>query len=96
MNIFQRRTPLNEVWARRRFYSANMIYEERALAYINRVRQLASDLRNMEVTVADDDMVMSVLCWLFENFESQIVAIDTLTDNKSLSLKVVFSKKNNV
>lgn len=44
VNIFQRRTLLNRLTARRRFYSAKMDGSERVLSYRSRIRQLSADL----------------------------------------------------
>ena len=92
VNIFQRRTLLNKLKARRNFYSAQMLDGEKVLTYINRVRQLASDLKSMDVEVEDEDIAMSVLCGLPGKFEHLIVAIDTVADNSKLSLDFVKSR----
>ena len=93
MNIFQRRTVLNKLKARRQFYSAQMEDNERILNYINRVRQLAADLKSMEVAVSDEDIAMSVLSGLPQKFEHLIVAIDTVTAGEArLSLEFVKSR----
>lgn len=92
INVFQRRTLMNKVKARRDFYSAKMGDDERLLHYINRVRQLAADLKSMEVIVEDEDVAMSILCGLSERFEHLIVAIDTMTGDKALTLEFVKSR----
>ena len=92
LNIFQRRTLLNKLRARRNFYSVQMEDDERILTYINRVRQLASDLKSMDVDVRDEDIAMSVLCGLPDRFEHLIVAIDTVTDETNLTLEFVKSR----
>ena len=92
VNIFQRRTLLNKLRARRNFYSVQMQDDERVLPYINRVRQLASDLRSMDVNVEDEDIAMSVLCGLPDRFEHLIVAIDTVTNDTDLTLDFVKSR----
>ena len=92
LNIFQRRTLLNKLRARRNFYSVQMEEGERVLTYINRVRQLAFDLKSMDVDVKDEDIAMSVLCGLPDRFEHLIVAIDTVTDETNLTLEFVKSR----
>lgn len=61
VNIFQRGTFINKLRARRKFYSASMLDQKRVLPYINRVLQIVSDLRNMEVTVAGKYIAMGVV-----------------------------------
>ena len=92
LNIFQGRTLLNKIKARRKFYSAKMEDDERVLVFINRVRQLASDLKSMEVSVNDEDIAMTILCGLPERFEHLIVAIDTVADDSNLTLDFVKSR----
>lgn len=92
VNVFQRQTLLNKLNARRKFYNACMGGGERVLAYINRVRQLASDLRNMDVSLKDEDVAMTILCGLPERFEHLIVAIDTVASDRPLSLDFVRSR----
>lgn len=91
-NVFQRRTLMNIVRARRDFYSAQMGDDERVLVYINRVRQLAADLKSMDVAVEDEDVAMSILSGLSERFEPLIVAIDTMTGDRELTLEFVKSR----
>lgn len=63
-NLFQRRTLLNRLNARRRFYSLKMMDSEKIITYVNRAKQLASDLKAMEVTVSEQELAMTVLCGL--------------------------------
>lgn len=92
VNVFQRRTLLNKLNARRNFYSAKMNDGERVLVYINRVRQLASDLKSMDIAAEDEDIAMTVLCGLPDRFEHLIVAIDTVTSERQLTLEFVKSR----
>ena len=49
LNVFERHTLLNKRAARRRFYTVTMQNDEKVLAYINRVKQLAARLKSMNV-----------------------------------------------
>ena len=91
-DLFQRRTLLNSLSARRRFYSVKMNDGEKALAYISRVRQLAADLKAMDVKVEDSDIAMTVLCGLPSKYEHLIVAIDAATGDSSLTMDFVKSR----
>ena len=91
-DLFQRRTLLNSLSARRRFYSVKMNDGEKALAYISRVRQLAADLKAMDVKVEDGDIAMTVLCGLPSKYEHLIVAIDAATGDSSLTMDFVKSR----
>ena len=92
LNLFQRRTLLNSLTARRRFYSVKMNDGERALTFISRVRQLASDLKAMDVKVEDDDIAMTVLCGLPPKYEHLIVAIDAAKEDSELTFDFVKSR----
>ena len=92
MDLFQRKTLLNKLHCRRRFYSAKMADSEKIMAFISRVRQLASDCKAMGVSIDDQEIAMTVICGLPQKYEHLIVAIDAATDDESLSLDFVKSR----
>lgn len=57
--------------------------------YINRAKQLASDLRAMDVQVTDQELAMTNLTGLPSLFEHLIVAIDALGEDEMLKLDFV-------
>jgi len=91
-NVFQRHTLLNKLRARREFYTATMKSNEKMLVYINRVTQLSSILKSMEVTIDDAEVAMAVLNGLPAKFGNIITALDALGDERSLSLELVKSR----
>jgi hypothetical protein len=54
INLSERHTLLNKLPARRRFYTATMLDDEKILQYANRIRQLAVTLKNMGVEIDDN------------------------------------------
>lgn len=90
-NVFQRKTLLNGIKARRAFYSLKMRDDEKVLHFINRVRHLVFDLKWMEILVEEEDIAMALLCGLPDRFEHLIVAIDTTNRDRELSLDFVKS-----
>ena len=76
LNVFERHTLLNKLSARRHFYTVAMQSNEKVLAYINRVKQLATRLKSMKVDIDDKEIAMAVLNGLPARFESSIVALD--------------------
>lgn len=91
-NIFQRRTLLNRLNARRKFYSLKMGPDERIIPYINRAKQLCTDLKAMDAVVTDQELAMTVLCGLPSKYEHLIVAIDAVADDEKLTLEFVKSR----
>ena len=91
-DVFQRKTLLNRINARRSFYTAKMRDDEKMLQFINRVRHLASDLKSMDAVVEEEDIAMAILCGLPERFEHLIVAIDTTIGDRPLSFEFVKSR----
>lgn len=63
------------------FYFAKMKEDERILAYIARVRQLASDLKSMSVDIDDAEISMTVLSGLPDRFQNLIVATDETNED---------------
>ena len=93
LNVFERHTLLNKLAARRDFYTVKMNNEEKVLAYINRVKQLAARLKSMSVIIDDKEMAMAVLNGLPSRFESLIVALDALgNEEKTFGLDYVKSR----
>lgn len=69
-----------------------MDVSERVIQIINRTKQLATDLKAMEVNVHDQEFAMIILCGLPSKFEHLIVAINAHADDKKLSLDFVKSR----
>ena len=91
-DLFQRKTLLNKLTTRRKFYSAKMATNEKAIAFISRVRQLASDCKAMDVDIDDKEIAMTVLCGLPDKYEHLIVAIDAVATDENLTLDFVKSR----
>ena len=93
LNVFERHNLLNKLAARRRFYTVTMQNDEKVLAYINRVTQLAAKLKSMKVEIDDKEIAMAVLNGLPSRFESLIVALDALgSEDKMFSLEFFKSR----
>ena len=91
--VFERHTLLNKLAARRRFYIVTMQNNEKMLAYINRVKQLAARLKSMNVDIDDKEMALVVLNGLLARFESLIEALDALgSEDRIFSLEFVKSR----
>lgn len=78
-NTFRRRSVLNTLHARRRFYTARVSDDDRVLIDISQIRQLPLDLNSMDLVIADKEVAMTVFCGISERFEHLIVAVDTFT-----------------
>ena len=92
LDLFQKKTLLNQLRIRRQFYSAKMGDSEKAMAFISRVRQLAADCKAMDVIIDEKDIAMTILCGLPERYEHLIVAIDAASNDTTLSLEFVKSR----
>lgn len=77
-NVFEQHTLRNKLAARRRFFTVTKSEGETILEFCNRIRQLASTLKSMNVTVQDCDMAMALLCGLPEQFDPLISALDAI------------------
>lgn len=67
-----------------------MLDDENILSFINRVRQLSSSLKSINVTVEDKEVAMEVLNGLPDRFESLISAMDALgNEYKTFTLDLV-------
>jgi len=91
-DLFQRKTLLNKLSARRRFYTAKMGDGETAMSFMSRVYQLADDCQAMDVSIDDKETAMTVLCGLHAKYEHLIVAIDAAADDTKLSMDFVKSR----
>ena len=86
MNVFERHTLLNKLSARRKFYTATMTENESVLQFSNRIRQLASTLKNMNVSVSDSEKAMALLNGLPDEYHPLISALDSI-DSDGQELK---------
>lgn len=93
LNVFERHTLLNNLAARRKFYTVKMEEGEKVLTYVNRVQHLASVLKSMDLDVNDKEMAMAVLNGLPARFDGLIVALDALgNEDRLFSLDFVKSR----
>ena len=92
-DIYEKHTLLNQLAARRRFYSAVMRESDRILDFAARIRQLSSTLKSMGVTVTDQDMAMTLLSGLPDRFDSLISALDAVSeDSNKFTFQFVISR----
>lgn len=93
MNVFERHTLLNQLSARRSFYTAEMKYDEKVLQFANRIRQMASTLKSMDVDINDKEMAMTFLNGLPESYDGLISALDALgNEDKIFTFDLVKSR----
>ncbi len=62
-NVFERHALLNKLSARRKFYTASMEENEGILKFANRIRQLASVLKAMNVDISESEKAMAIAEW---------------------------------
>jgi len=74
--VFQRKSLMNKMKARREVYTVALNACKGMLGYINRVSNLGENLQAMGGEVTEIDVSMSVLNGLTSNYENQLVAID--------------------
>lgn len=94
INVFERRTLLNKLSARRSFYTATMLNGEKILQYANRIRQLAATLENMAIKIEDNERVMALLNSLPDRIDGLISALDALgKEGKNFTFEFVKSRR---
>ncbi len=72
-DVFERHTLLNKLSARRKFYTASMQENEGILKFANRIRQLASVLKAMDVEISESEKAKwALLNGLPEEYKSII------------------------
>lgn len=69
-----------------------MAPDERVIPFINRAKQLSTDLKAMDAKVTNPELAMTVLCGLASKYEHSIVAIDAIPDDENLTLWFVKSR----
>jgi len=74
--VFQRKSLMNKMKARREFFTVEMTVSEGMLGYINRVRNFGVNLKAMSGEVTEMDVAMSVLNGLTSKYENLLVALD--------------------
>jgi len=89
--VFQRKSLMNKMKARREFYTVEMTVGEGMLGYINRVRNLGENLKAMGGEVTEMYVATSVLNGLKSKYENLLVALDANGEDE-LSLEFVNSR----
>lgn len=92
VSVFQHQTLLNKLKGRHEFYTAHRKDDERVLANINRVHQLASSMKSIDITVDDAEIAMAQLCGLPDWIAHIIVAVDTVKSERELNFEFVKSR----
>lgn len=91
-DVFQRKALLNRINARQAFYSVKMREDEETIKAITHVRQLASDLKIMDIIVEEKDISKAILHRLPKQFEHLTVAIDIIVGVRDLTFEFVKSR----
>lgn len=65
---------------------------EPIIEYVNRSKQLAADLKAMDVNMHDQEPAITILCGLPSKFENLMVAIDANEDDEKLKLDFARSR----
>ena len=89
--VYQRKSSMNKMKARREFYTVEMTVGEGMLSYINRVRNLGKNLKAMGGEVTEVEVAISVLNGLTSKYENLLVAPDAKGEDE-LSLDFVKSR----
>jgi len=89
--VFQRKSLMNKMKARRGFYTVAMNFGEGMLGYISRVRNLGENLKAMGGEVTEMDVAMSILNGLTSKYENLLVALDAKGEDE-VSLDFVKSR----
>jgi len=89
--VFQRKSMMNKMLARRELYTVEMNVGEGILGYINRVRNLGENRKAIFGEVTEMDFAMSDLNGLTSKYETLLVALDAKGEGQ-LSLDCVKSR----
>jgi hypothetical protein len=84
-NVSQTNSLRNKLAARRRFCTVSMMEDEGMLTYINRVLQIAEELKSMDAKIDETEVAMAVLNGLPSKYDHLIVALDALRDDAKLT-----------
>lgn len=82
-DIFEKHTLVNKLSARRKFYTAEKQESESMLQFSNRIRQLASTLKSMQVYIPECEMAMTLLNGLPDEYSKIITALDAVDTSES-------------
>ena len=82
-NVFERHTLLNKLSAHKRFFTATMSTDESVLQFSNRIRQLSSTLKSMDVIISESEMAIALLNGLPEEYNALITALDAIDEDET-------------
>lgn len=81
---FHHRKMVNKLNVCRNLYFTEKKWWREAASIHQLCGQLASDVKDMDITVEDEDLAVTVVCGLPERFEHLIVAISTVASERQL------------
>lgn len=84
INIFEKHTLLNNLVARRRFYTVTLKEKEKVLEFASRTRKLAGTLKSMGVTIEDSDMAIVLLNGSIDRLDRLFCALDAFGNKEKL------------
>jgi hypothetical protein len=88
-DIHETKSLVNRLFLRRQFFTAKMEDDEGMLLYITRVKTMAEKLEDMGAGVKEEDIVMTVLSGLPEDYNGLILALESRSDTLNLEYDVL-------
>jgi hypothetical protein len=82
--VHERKGLANKLYLRRKFLTVKMEEGDGMQAHINKVKTMAQQLTAIGAPVADEDIIVTLLYSLPENYESLIVALESRADALTL------------
>ena len=84
-NVYEAKGLAAKIFLRRKFFNVKLREGDTMQSHINYVRELADQLDAIGAPVADDDIAMTLLCSLPEQYDPLIVALEARPSNELTS-----------
>ena len=84
VQLYETKDLSNRLFLRRKFFTVQMANHEHMITYINRVKVMADKLAAIGASVEEEDIVMTLLSGLPENYNNLIVALEVKIDDLTL------------
>jgi hypothetical protein len=78
-NLYQSKSLVNKLFLRNKLYHIRMEDEDSVIEHLNAFNNMVIQLVSVNITIAEEDECISLLCSLLESWDNMVVAIGSVS-----------------
>jgi hypothetical protein len=80
-NLYQSKSLVNKLFLQKNLYHLRMEYGDSVIEHLNAFNTLVSQLGFVNITIAEEDKCITLLCYLLDSWDNLVVAIGSTTQS---------------